>query len=674
MTWVFYGVGAVLLFLVLTSSKNTAPPQTASPGGAPPADPAPFPSQIDPVLVTNVGPKFIQAEGSTNKWDPHRKINFWWDDIPAAATAGSVDTGELSNVHRKDYAGAESCRNCHRSKYDDWAVHPHRWMNALATNNALLGDFSGQKTIKYRGGTGRFIMEAGVPKMILERDDVYWKYRVNRTIGSRFYQYYVGTLEEERGSGLPWMEERKKTDSVLPFGYWLATGEWVPTVHVHRDFDTDESEVDPYSDWQHLPYDRACSDCHTTWAFGDWIIKAAGSVRFTDFTPYPLDVHLGKLLQTAHPDRLPPETDLATHSYADMEQFIMAERKQPHTNERLSLGVTCEGCHLGAAEHAKQSTMEKGAAMPPFFPVNSTIFTDAKSKRELVSRSGPNLNFICAKCHSGTRPMYANGTHTWNSTEFTEASHGHCYHPEKAAAKGMDVLTCISCHDPHKKTGQKWSRTPAQDDASCIRCHTQFDSPAAQAAHSHHEAGTPGSRCMNCHMPKINEGLQDMVRTHRIQSPIDKQMIEANHPNACNLCHLDKPIDWTLKHAAEWYPESSRFAPAKIAASYKKRDEPVGRGWLRSGHAGTRLTGADNLARKMPREYLPALLDLLVNDSHLINRQMVQKSLKESLGLDLKAKGYQFYMTQEDRRATVEKLRSDILKKYSSEKVANATR
>jgi len=40
---------------------------------------------------------------------------------------------------------------------------------------------------------------------------------------------------------------------------------------------------------------------------------------------------------------------------------------------------------------------------------------------------------------------------------------------------------------------------------------------------------------MNCHMPKINEGINSLVRTHTIFSPTNPAMIEANRPNACNL-------------------------------------------------------------------------------------------------------------------------------------------
>ena len=670
LTWVIYAVGAAILLAILTQPKKESPkpitPVNITSDQKPmvkfdPVQPSPEP--------TEEGPKFILADEATNRWNPDRVIKYWWDTVPEEKRTNSLKLTAHSNVTREDYAGSKSCQKCHESKYNDWQNHPHKWMNANAMD-ALKGDFSGKKTIKYKGGTGRFVMEDGHPKMILERGDIYWRYRITRTIGSRFFQYYVGLLEEERGSNLPWKKERRTIEGVLPFGYWFDAGDWIPTVHVLRDFDTDEAEVDPYNDWHFLSYDTACAECHTTWAFGDWIIRNAGATRFTGYTPHDVDVHLGKLMQTQHPDRVPKDTPLKHYSYQDIEKIILHERQRPQTDERLSLGVTCESCHLGAAEHARKSTPEKSEVLPAFFPVSEHFYYAATNEAQIVNRSAVNVNFICARCHSGGRPMYANGTHTWNSTEFTQASNGHCYHPDKAAEKGMEILTCVSCHDPHKKTGAKWSRTPRQDDQSCIRCHQQFNTPEKQTAHTHHAPDTEGSRCMNCHMPRYTEGLQDMIRTHRIQSPVAEQLVKQNQVNACNLCHLDKSINWTVQHVREWYPGRHEFVDELMTKYYSDRNAPIAPGWIKNRHAATRLAGADAAARRMPGKYLDLLLDLLIVDNHTINRQFIQRRLLESLGIDLKAEGYQFYQGIEERRKIINDLRAGLIKTHQASKTA----
>ena len=165
---------------------------------------------------------------------------------------------------------------------------------------------------------------------------------------------------------------------------------------------------------------------------------------------------------------------------------------------------------------------------------------------------------------------------------------------------------------------------------------------------------------MDCHMPKINEGLQYMVRTHRIFNPTDSAMIEANQPNACNLCHLDKPIDWTIGHLRDWYGEKHRFAESKIFRNYPRRDQPVGLGWLHSAHNGTRLAAAEAMATTDVRRWLPDLLDFMVDDSHLVNRQFVQREIDTQLGIKLRDKGFNFFMSKDERRTVVDRLRPEL--------------
>ncbi len=604
-----------------------------------------------------------------NRWRLDATIRHWWGAVPDGAKAGTVSTDEHSNVMREDYAGAESCRKCHPGNYEDWSDHSHRWMNAIANDETVQGDFSGKQSMDYLGGTVKFVTEGGHRKMKLKRGDRFFNYRVTRTIGSRFFQYYAGLLEETNHDRLFSRKERQTIEHVLPFGYWMGNDEWVPTVHVFREADQDEREEDPFGQWGFVDYDLGCSECHTTWAFGDWMTKSTGSENFARYTPRRVETHLGALMNASRPQRMPAGEDYRTLPKLEMEKFVASEIRTPHPEDRPSLGVACENCHLGSAEHARRSTKDESEVLPSFFPVHPHIHSAAGSAEELTERSDLNVNFMCAKCHAGDRPRYANGSHTWNSTEFADAVQGFCYHPAKAASRDMNHLTCVTCHDPHKAIGMKWPNTAAQDDKSCIQCHEQFKTPEAQAAHSHHDAGTAGSHCMDCHMPKIYEGLQEMVRTHRIQNPVEKDLVEANQPNACNLCHLDKSVNWTLRHMNEWYG-----GPAVVGSDFRKNnpnpDAPAGLEWLETAHGPTRLAAGEALALNDPRPHLSALMDLLIEDSQLINRQFVQRGLKNSLGLDLKAMGYQFYMQHAERQEVINRLRADIIRKHGKSTVA----
>ena len=160
---------------------------------------------------------------------------------------------------------------------------------------------------------------------------------------------------------------------------------------------------------------------------------------------------------------------------------------------------------------------------------------------------------------------------------------------------------------------------------------------------------------MNCHMPRINEGLQTIVRTHTIFSPTNAAMLEANHPNACNQCHLDKPIDWTLDQLNTWYGRT--YDEQRISKNYPNRNGAVGLGWLTQNHPATRLVAASAVARQAAKWAIPELVNLL-DDEYLMNRQFSQLALEKLLGQKLNEEfGYWYYSTKDERRAPIERIR-----------------
>ena len=138
----------------------------------------------------------IKINGFFNYWDRDRDITLWFDDVPQEVKHRSVATDAHSNIRPTDYVGSESCVECHEDKHQDWHAHPHRLMNAMATPENVVGDFSGNASINYLGGTGRFYRHEGKPRMELKRDSITRVFEIERTIGSRFFQYYIGQLVE----------------------------------------------------------------------------------------------------------------------------------------------------------------------------------------------------------------------------------------------------------------------------------------------------------------------------------------------------------------------------------------------------------------------------------------------------------------------------------------------
>lgn len=569
------------------------------------------------------------------------RLTIWWDDLPESVTAEATSgDGAQSNIHRTDYVGPEACRNCHKENYKNWSSHPHRWMNAIATDSTVRGDFDSAE-INYRNGMASFERRDGAYLMKLERGESVREYEIEQTIGSRFFQYYVGKL---RNGPEPETSPLYHVDHVLPFGYWMDEDSWVPVVHIDDEL-PDHLRLDPF-DAKSIadnfrPYSTQCNYCHTTFTLGDMMVRATGKVG--RHAPRELNFFTSSFLAEDHPEIWDGSRHPSTLTTPQMLNVMKQMVSLTAPEHAVTLGVSCEACHLGSRRHAAGKQKR-----PSFVPQGSEVFVAANDSNPVsTGRSHDNINWACGRCHTGNRPQFAAGMSTWNSTEYDDAMKGSCY----------SKLTCVECHNPHKAMGKSWSLSAAQDDAVCLNCHSKYNQAATRLQHTHHRAGSSGDRCMNCHMPRLNEGLQDVVRTHMIFSPTNREMLEQAEPNACNLCHTDETIGWTLGHLNDWY--ESGYPVDRIQAGYESPGEPAAMNWLKSGKESVRLIGADALCKSGAKWALPELFDML-DDSYLINRQFTQRRIEKMLAIRLSEYGYQFYMTRIERKDGLAHLRAEF--------------
>jgi predicted CXXCH cytochrome family protein len=578
----------------------------------------------------------------------HENLTLHWDQLPASMLRDLQPTSSISNIRPQDYIGPDACKSCHKKQYDNWSQHPHRWMNALAGSETVKGDFSGEATLLYQGARGFFYRESDQYRMKIERNGVTHVYQIEKTLGSRFFQYYIGRGIEgppPEGHDVYYREEH-----VLPFGYWIDRRMWVPIVHVaieHPDEGGRWNPLDPpfelTSEKADLVYANRCSICHTTYPIGDNLVRQPEFS--TDYLSTAIHFSVASYTARSHPELWDGSRDTHDISSEEMYRIVGRFSEFQTLDQAATLGISCEACHLGARGHA-----EGKQTKPSFLAQGDDLRTSRSDEPTQSGRVHGNVNWVCSRCHVGERPAYASGVSTWNSVEFSDAARGACY----------AELTCIDCHDPHTAIGKKWSKLPAQDDAVCLTCHQQYQEQKVRQKHTHHLAGSEGDRCLNCHMPRINEGLQDAVRTHMIYSPTRSDMIEAGHPNACNLCHLDKPIDWTLKQLKEWF--GKEYDEASIAEAYPQRELPVGIVWLNHASSeATRLVAVDAMTKANAKWGLAELVKVL-DDEFLLNRQFAQKGLEDMLVIRLIDWDYRFYMTKAERHEPLERLREELLK------------
>lgn len=144
---------------------------------------------------------------------------------------------------------------------------------------------------------------------------------------------------------------------------------------------------------------------------------------------------------------------------------------------------------------------------------------------------------------------------------------------------GHKGVTCLDCHNPH--SGDLVA--PYENDALCLRCHAppgqNGATPVDPLTHSHHQPGTPGGRCVDCHMPVHYYMVRDGRRDHGFTSPDPRLTIEHGIPNACTMCHTDESPEWAEQFTTEWYGDKMNRRSrerARVVARAHEGDDTVG--------------------------------------------------------------------------------------------------
>lgn len=521
-----------------------------------------------------------------------------------------------SNIYKYDYVGPESCGSCHSKNYEKWKGHPHSRMNRNPSATTVMGDF-GDARIDYGGGHATFSKAGGEFLVTLYvGDKPERQYKVTRVVGSRFIQMYIGTQLQgpEPESDAVYTQEVK-----LPFAYWIDRKEWFPQTYDEnvegKEYDEHHALTRDYAyqgkatgDWQ-----RVCIKCHNTYPYALRFDPAAkgGLLGFP-----PGDVTLKTLPSALR---------------ANASQLAALE-----TSDLVTMGISCESCHFGGREHA-----QKGASIS-FVPKSADI-TLASTPPAGTGESPYAVNSICHQCHSAEPqgPLYPDGSASWNAREAVDIVASAC----------KSKISCIDCHNPHE-AGPAKADAPdrAEHIAACVGCHDKLKTPESAAAHSFHQK-PESATCLDCHMPRIVHGLAGFTRTHRISSPTDPRMLKGNFPNACNLCHLDKSLKWTLGElASKWGKKPD------LGADFVASDEPLGKVWLKHEspvvrHVAAAAYGRSPTGRSSLVDVLP-ILDDASPPVRMFGVLAIEDMLDRHIGVD----EYTPWAAPETRKKQIEQL------------------
>lgn len=463
------------------------------------------------------------------------------------------------------YVGARACVECHAAVNHRWSSGRHSKMLQPATPEAVKGDFS-LAAVELRGR--RYGLSVRDGRYFIDEPDAQGR-RVERrldfTLGSRRIQHYLSRQQDGRIVVLAptWDVERRQ---------------WFHNMEIVR---PDEKHVDGVQVWN-----KNCDGCHV-------------SRQSKNFDPETL-------------------------SYA---------------TEWQDFGTSCERCHGPGSAHGLLHAKRPDGTQAPATAGQAIVHPGKLDARRATE--------ICAQCHSlrdvvvagyqaggeyydhflpileyGPRDAadpawWPDGRPRRFSNDALGFWQSRCYLEGKA--------TCVDCHsDPHEPDVDKNPGLSGADGGLCARCHQRIVADAP--AHTRHPAGSPGSACVECHMPRTVFSIKASIRDHTLSVPAPENSARFGIPNACGSCHKGKPVEWAVAEVARWGPGEGRRRLAANAEAFSegRARKPAAAARLaaiaaRAGEGPlVRANALGHLAGYRTHEAQAALLGALASDEPLL--------------------------------------------------------
>ncbi|WP_022963732.1 tetratricopeptide repeat protein [Halopseudomonas pelagia] len=411
---------------------------------------------------------------------------------------------QITDIVPLHWVEEAQCQSCHSAAFADWQGSHHQLAMQPATAQSVLGDFSGQQ-----------VDSDTESHQFLRQDDAFVvrtpgadgqpaDFKVAYTFGLEPLQQYLLELPGGRlqAHGMAWDTQQQA---------WFHLYEGQGVDHQDRLHWTGNQQNANFM----------CIECHTSDFQRDY--DAAGDT-------------------------------FASHWKA--------------------LGVGCQSCHGPAAEHLDWAEKNSASATPmPKQQEGSMGFAAslAIAPAEEVQ--------VCARCHSRRAPLddgYQHGNALMDdflpsilSADLYEVD-GKIkeevfeYGSFKQSKMYIAGVICSDCHNSHS------GELRATGNGVCTQCHNgnaqpirlaiqgsglqskNYDSPT----HHNHPNGSPGARCINCHMPGKLYMTNDLRHDHSFTSPNPPQALELGHTDACLGCHQQVAAEQIVAQFLAQYPDA----------------------------------------------------------------------------------------------------------------------
>jgi len=420
-----------------------------------------------------------------------------------------------------DFVGGQACAECHKAQTDLWRGSHHALAMQKATDAAVLGDFNGA-TLEHFGVVSTFSRSDGKFQVRTDGPDgALHDYEIAYTFGVYPLQQYLIAMPGGRlqALGVAW-DSRPKEQGGQRWFHLYPDQKLPPGDRLHwtgRDQTWNYQCADCHSTDLKKNYDLATDTYATTWSDVDvsceschgpgsghvaWAKSYAGASANAATPALPETDHLG-LTNWLKP---------VDHGHWEMNpETGIARRTEPLVSTELD---TCAACHARRRPIAKDAA--PGApfldSYAPAYLEPGLYHADGQIDGEVFEYG----SFVQSRmCHAG--------------------------------------VTCSDCHEPHS------AKLRAEGNTLCGQCHmpARFDT----AEHHHHQPGSAGVQCINCHMPTKTYMVVDRRRDHSFRVPRPDLTASIGTPNACTQCHTDQPADWAARAVAAWFPQGRQTQP-----------------------------------------------------------------------------------------------------------------
>jgi hypothetical protein len=527
------------------------------------------------------------------------------DEKVVSTTDEKVVTNRPIEVSEGGYVSSQNCGSCHPHQYDTWQSSYHSTMTRVTTPQSVVAPFDNVPLVL--DGANYLLLRRG-DQFFVRMDDPAWKGRpkknapqVEREIvmatGSHHFQAYW--LATGHGRNL----------SIFEFCFRMDENRWMPLKSAFLY----PPQAPPLMDQQH--WNTNCISCHAV----------VGKPRLLPKNRMKADTHVAEFGIACEACHGPGERHvLANQDSVRLSEVKLGERSSPTIINPTTLPAprdsqVCGQCH---------SIQRRSPDQLKHWNVHGTSF-----------RPGDDLASSLRMITEGDKYFWPDGMVRVSGREYHGLINSPCFmHGDQE--KG--IMSCFSCHQMHQTEGDERDIKEWADDQlipgmrgnqACTQCHPQFKDEQRLADHTFHAPDSSGSSCYNCHMPHTTWGLLKGIRSHQVDSPSVQSSLVSGRPNACNLCHLDKTLDWTSDHLAQRYgipkPELDEDTRS-IAASVL---------WILRGDAGQRALLAWSMGWAAAREasgseWMAPYLAQLLPDPYDAVRFRAYVSLRELPGYE----------------------------------------